>query len=62
MHKKLIPWAALFVLGLFTVLFRLEISRYLSDPVALFAAGCILSLISGVGLLAAVYRSTEPQP
>ena len=53
MHKKLIPWAALFLLGLFTVLFRLEISRYLSDPVALFAAGCILSLISGVGLLAA---------
>ena len=62
MNKKTVIWAVLFVLGLFLVLFRLEISRYLSDPVALFAAGCILSLISGVGLLAAVYRGTEPQP
>ena len=39
MNKKTVIWAVLFALGLFTVLFRLEISRYLSDPVALFAAG-----------------------
>ena len=62
MNKKTVIWAVLFALGLCTVLFRLTLSRYLSDPVALFAVGCILSLISGVGLLAAAYRGTEPQP
>lgn len=61
MNKKTVIWVVLFALGLCMVLFRLTLSRYLSDPVALFAAGCILSLISGVGLLATAYRRTEPQ-
>lgn len=62
MNKKTVIWAVLFVLGLFTVLFRLALSRYLSDPVALFAVGCILSLISGGGLLMTAYHRKETQP
>lgn len=62
MNKKTVIWAVLFALGLFTVLFRLEISRYLSDPVALFAAGCILSLTSVGGLLMTAYHRKETQP
>lgn len=62
MNKKTVIWAVLFVLGLFTVIFRLALSRYLSDPVALFAVGCILSLISGGGLLMTAYHRKETQP
>ena len=62
MNKKTVIWAVLFLLGLFTVLFRLALSRYLSDPVALFAVGCILSLISGGGLLMTAYHRKETQP
>lgn len=62
MNKKTVIWAVLFALGLFLVLFRLALSRYLSDPVALFAARCILSLISGGGLLMTAYHRKETQP
>lgn len=62
MNKKIVIWAVLFALGLCMVLFRLTLSRYLSDPVALFAAGCILSLISGGGLLMTAYHRKETQP
>lgn len=62
MNRKTVIWAVLFALGLFLVLFRLALSRYLSDPVALFAVGCILSLISGGGLLMTAYHRKETQP
>ena len=62
MNRKTVIWAVLFALGLFLGLFRRALSRYLSDPVALFAVGCILSLISGGGLLMTAYHRKEPQP
>ena len=62
MNRKTVIWAVLFALGLFLVLVRLALSRYLSDPVALFAVGCILSLISGGGLLMTAYHRKETQP
>lgn len=56
MNKRMILWTVLFVAGLFTVLFRMEISRYISDLTALFAAGCILAAVAGAGLLIELYR------
>ena len=44
-------WAVLFVIGLLTVIFRMDISRFLSDETALLAGGAILALVSGAGLL-----------
>ena len=44
------------MLGLLTVLFRMEISRYLSDEAALLVAGAILSAVAGAGLLLELYR------
>lgn len=57
MSKKMILLIALFVAGLLMVLFRIEISRYLSDMTALFAAGCILAVIAGAGLLIELYQN-----
>lgn len=56
MDKKWMIWAGLFLLGLLTVLFRMEISRYLSDEAALLVAGAILSAVAGAGLLLELYR------
>ena len=49
--KETIVWSVLFVLGLVMVLFRMDISRYLSDITALLVTGSILSVFSGVGML-----------
>lgn len=57
MSKKIWLWTVLFVMGLFTVLFRMELSRYISDLTSLLAAGCILAVIAGAGLLMELYRS-----
>ena len=57
MSKKLILWAVLFAAGLVTVLFRVELSRFVSDLTALLAGGSILALTAGAGLLLELYRS-----
>lgn len=56
MSKRMILWTVLFVMGLFTILFRMEISRYISDLTSLLTAGCILAVVAGVGLLIELYR------
>lgn len=55
MSKKIWLWTVLFVVGLFTVLFRMDLSRYISDLTSLLAAGCILAVIAGTGLLMELY-------
>ena len=57
MKKRLILWAVLFVIGLLTVIFRMDISRFLSDETALLAGGAILALFSGAWLLTELHLS-----
>lgn len=57
MSKKIGLWIVLFVVGLFTVLFRMELSRYISDLTSLLAAGCILAVLAGAGLLMELYQN-----
>ena len=57
--KETIVWSALFVLGLVTILFRMDISRYLSDITALLVAGSILSVFSGAGMLMKWYKHKQ---
>ena len=52
-------WAVLFVIGLLTVIFRMDISRFLSDETALLAGGAILALFSGAGLLTELYQNKQ---
>lgn len=59
MSKRMILWIVLFAAGLFTVLFRMEISRYISDVIALFAAGCILAVVAGAGLVIELCRKRD---
>ena len=49
--KETIVWSVLFVLGLVMVLFRMNISRYLSDITALVVTGSIPSVFSGAEML-----------
>lgn len=51
MNRKAVFWMILFITGILTILFRMNISRYISDLEALFAVGIIVSIISGLGLL-----------
>lgn len=55
MSKKLILWKILFVLGLFAIVFRLDISRFTSDVTALLTGGIVLSVVSGAGILLETY-------
>lgn len=57
--KKTIVWSVLFVLGLVMVLFRMDISRYLSDITALLVTGSILSVFSGAGILMKWYKDKQ---
>ena len=57
--KKTIVWSVLFVLGLVMVLFRMDISRYLSDMTALVVTGSILSVFSGAGMLMKWYKDKQ---
>ena len=57
--KETIVWSVLFVLGLVMVLFRMDISRYLSDITALLVTGSILSLFSGAGMLMKWYKDKQ---
>ena len=54
--KETIVWSVLFVLGLVMVLFRMDISRYLSDITGLLVTGSILSVFSGAGMLMKWYK------
>lgn len=54
--KKTILWSILFATGLLMVLFRTEISRFISELTSLLAAGCILAAVAGAGLLIELYR------
>lgn len=57
MKNKMITtiWAAAFIIGLFMILNKIRISRYVSDLNGVFAAGIILSVFSGFGLLLEMY-------
>ena len=57
--KETIVWSVLFVLGLVMVLFRMDISRYLSDITALLVTGSILSVFSGAGMLMKWYKEKQ---
>ena len=48
-------WAAAFLIGLFMILYKIRISRYVSDINGVFTAGIILSVVSGLGLLFEMY-------
>ena len=48
-------WAAAFLIGLFMILYKIRISRYVSDINGVFTAGIILSVVSGLGLLLEMY-------
>ena len=57
--KKTIVLGVLFVLGLVMVLFRMDISRYLSDITALVVTGRILSVFSGAEMLMERYKDKQ---
>lgn len=57
--KKTIVWSVLFALGLVMVLFRMDISRYLSDITGLLVTGSILSVFSGAGMLMKWYKDKQ---
>ena len=57
--KETIVWSVLFVLGLVMVLFRMDISRYLSDITGLLVTGRILSVFSGAGMLMKWYKDKQ---
>lgn len=53
--KRIIIWAAAFTFGLFMILSKIQISRYISDLSGVYTAGIILSVVSGLGLLFELY-------
>lgn len=57
--KETIVWSVLFVLGLVMALFRMDISRYLSDITGLLVTGSILSVFSGAGMLMKWYKDKQ---
>ena len=57
--KETIVWSVLFVLGLVIVLFRMDISRYLSDITGLLVTGSILSVFSGAGMPMKWYKDKQ---
>ena len=59
MNKRIVLWAVLLVTGIIMILFRMNISRYISDLTALLVAGIILAAVSGIGLLLEIYRKSK---
>ena len=57
MKNKMITtiWTAAFIIGLYMILNKIQISRYVSDFNRVFTAGIILSIVSGFGLLLELY-------
>ena len=62
MRKNWIVWAVIFAAALLMILYRCEISRYVSAMTALLAVGTVLALTSGTGLLLELYRRHSPTP
>ena len=52
-------WAVTFITGLILILDKIRISRYVSDLNGVFAAGIILSVVSGLGLLLEMYGNQK---
>ena len=50
-----ITWATAFIIGLFMILNKIQISRYVSDLNGVSTAGIILAVVSGIGLLLEIY-------
>ncbi|MDY3918862.1 MAG: hypothetical protein SOZ59_07650 [Candidatus Limivivens sp.] len=57
MKNKLMLWAILFSAGLLMVIFRMNISRFISDVTALLVGGVLLAAVSGAGILIEMYRN-----
>ena len=57
MKSKLMLWAILFSAGLLMVIFRMNISRFISDVTALLVGGGLLAAVSGAGILIEIYRN-----
>ncbi|MGN1121356.1 MAG: hypothetical protein ACI4RV_03240 [Eubacteriales bacterium] len=57
MKRKILAfvWAAAFIFGLVLILYKTQISRYVSDLNGVFTAGIILAAVSGLGLLLELY-------
>lgn len=57
MKNKMIAaiWVAAFIIGIFMILNKIQISRYVSDLNGVSTAGIILSVVSGIGLLLEMY-------
>lgn len=53
--KKLWIWIAALAVGILTLLFRMEISRYMADLTALLIVGTVLSVFGAVGILLELY-------
>lgn len=53
--KKLWIWIAAFAVGILTLLFRMEISRYMADLAALLIVGTVLSVFGAAGILLELY-------
>lgn len=54
-------WSVLFTAGLLMMVFRMEISRFCSDIDALLAAGMILAVLGGMGMLLELYYNKEKE-
>ncbi|MGN0178645.1 MAG: hypothetical protein ACI4DY_04285 [Monoglobaceae bacterium] len=50
-----VMWASAFIIGLIMILYKIQISRYVSDLNGVFTAGIILSIVSSLGLLLEMY-------
>ena len=53
--KKLRIWIAALAVGILTLLFRMEISRYMADLTALLIVGTMLSVFGAAGILLETY-------
>lgn len=61
MFLRRLKWPTLLAAGLFLMVFRMEISRFCSDIAALLAAGMILAVLGGVGILLELYFNKEKE-
>lgn len=53
--KKRWIWTAALAVGILTLLFRMEISRYMADLTALLIVGTVLSVFGAAGILLELY-------
>lgn len=53
--KKLWIWVAALATGILTLLFRMEISRYMADLTSLLITGTVLAVFGSAGILLELY-------